>query len=86
MQNMPRTTQISIKSLSVALQGVPQWGDPTESPEEVDLQIEKGRFEHSLGGRSKPQFGLLLAFPWLLQGAYCARSATLLGIQYRSTR
>ena len=54
-------------------------GDPTESPEEVDFTIQTGHFEHFLAGRSKPQFGLLLACPWLLQGAYCSRVGTSRG-------
>ena len=44
-------------------------GDPTESPEEVDLPtIQTGHLEHSLAGRSKPQFGLLLAAPGCFRG------------------
>ena len=53
--------------------------DPTDSLEEVDFTIQTGHLEHFLGGRSKPQFGLLLACPWLLQGAYCARVGTSRG-------
>ena len=66
-------------SLQVPQGGSPHGGDPTESPEEVDFTIQTGLLEHSLGGRSKPQFGLLLACPWLLQGAYFARVGTSRG-------
>ena len=51
-------------------------GTPRRAPEEVDFTSQTGHLEHSLAGRSKPQFGLLRACTWLLQAAYCARVGT----------
>ena len=91
MQNMPRTTQISIKSPSVALQvprgRSPHGGDPTESPEEVDFTFQQAIWSTFWVGGQNPSLDCSSPAPgcfrgrivreWAQVAEKCARVNTL---------